>query len=132
MGKALLIQSASPVGLFCEMWSLRGFVHSGSACCLSRQRHGAGMNQMRLHHHATAVVCGSCASIKNPCRTKPPAPAFSLPHTTLSARVRCCRYREDLQQDEDSVVEYLKGNWLGRSWVNISHELTNAIAGQMR
>ncbi len=56
---------------FCEAWSLRGIVHSGSAFCLSRQRHGAGMNQVRLHRHATAVVCGSCASTKKPCRTKP-------------------------------------------------------------
>ena len=56
---------------FCEAWSLRGIVHSGSAFCLSRQRHGAGMNQVRLHRHATAAVCGSCASTKNPCRTKP-------------------------------------------------------------
>jgi len=40
-------------------------------------------------------------------------------------------YREDFQQDEDGVVEYLKDNWLGRGWVNVSHELVNAIAGQM-
>lgn len=51
-------------GLFCEAWSLRGIVHSGSAFCLSRQRHGAGMNQVRLRRHATAAVCGSCASTK--------------------------------------------------------------------
>ncbi len=37
----------------------------------SRQRHGSGMKQMRLHHHATAIVCGSYASTKKPCRTKP-------------------------------------------------------------
>ena len=55
---------------FCETWSLRGIVHSRSAFCLSRQRHGAGMNQKRLHRHATAAVCGSCAPTKNPCRTK--------------------------------------------------------------
>jgi len=63
---------------------LRRFVGCGSAFYLSRQRHGAGMNQKRLHRHATAAVCGSCASTKKPCRTKNPAPAFSLPHTTLS------------------------------------------------
>ncbi len=56
---------------FCEAWSLRGIVHSRSAFCLSRQRHGAGMNQVRLHRHATADVCGSCAPTKKPCRTKP-------------------------------------------------------------
>ena len=76
---------------FCEAWSLRGIVHSGSAFCLSRQRHGAGMNQKRLHRHATAAVCGSCATTKNPCRTNPPAPAFSLPHTTLRVKVRLGR-----------------------------------------
>ena len=40
-------------------------------------------------------------------------------------------YREDLYQDEDGVVGYLKVNWLGRGWVNVSHDLANAIAGQM-
>lgn len=40
-------------------------------------------------------------------------------------------YREDLQLNEDGIVEYLKNNWLGCGWVNISHELTNAIASQM-
>ena len=59
---------------------------------LSRQRHGAGMNQGRLHRHATAAVCGSCAPTKKPCRTKPPAPAFSLPHTTLSVRFGRCAF----------------------------------------
>ncbi len=68
---------------FVLLWSLRGIVHSGSAFCLSRQRHGAGINQRRLHRHATAAICGSCAPMKKPCRTKNPAPAFSLPHTTL-------------------------------------------------
>jgi len=66
--------------------SLRGFVSSRSAFHLSRQRHGAGMNQRHLHRHATAAVCGSCAPTKKPCRTKPPAPAFSLPHTTLESK----------------------------------------------
>jgi len=65
---------------------LRGFVGGRSAFYLSRQRHGAGMNQMRLHRHATAAVCGSCAPTKNPCRTETPAPAFSLPHTTLESK----------------------------------------------
>jgi len=70
--------------------SLRGFVSSRSAFYLSRQRHGAGMKQVRLHRHATAAVCGSCAPTKNPCRTKSPAPAFSLPHTTLRVRLGRC------------------------------------------
>ena len=63
---------------FCEAWSLRGIVHSRSAFCLSRQSHGAGMNQVRLHRHATAAVCGSCAPMKNPCRTKNPVTGFSI------------------------------------------------------
>ena len=71
---------------FCKAWSLRGIVHSRSAFYCSRQRHDAGMNQKRLHRHATAAVCGSCATTKKPCRTKPPAPAFSLPHTTLESK----------------------------------------------
>lgn len=40
-------------------------------------------------------------------------------------------YREDFHQDENGVVEYLKVNWLGRGWVNVSHELSNVIASQM-
>jgi len=67
--------------------SLRGFISSRSAFYLSRQRHGAGMNQKRLHRHATAAGCGSCAPTKKPCRTNHPAPAFSLPHTTLRVKV---------------------------------------------
>ena len=35
--------------------SLRGFDSNRSAFYLSRQRHGAGMNQKRLHRHATAA-----------------------------------------------------------------------------
>ncbi len=45
----------------------------------------AGMKQMRLPPSRSAIVCGSCAPTKKPYRTKPPAPAFSLLHTTLSA-----------------------------------------------
>jgi hypothetical protein len=40
-------------------------------------------------------------------------------------------YREDFHQDEDGVMEYLTVKWLGRGWVNVSHGLVNAIAGQM-
>lgn len=40
-------------------------------------------------------------------------------------------YREDRDQDEDGIAEYLKVNWLGRGWVGVSHELTNAIVGRM-
>ncbi len=85
-GEAMLIRSATPGWFVWCAWLLRGIVHSGSAFCLSRQRHGAGMNKKRLHRHATAAVCGSCASTKKPCRTNHPAPAFSLPHTTLESK----------------------------------------------
>ena len=46
------------------------------------------MEAWTLHRHATAAVCGSCASTKNPCRTITPALAFSLPRTTLEAKAR--------------------------------------------
>ena len=78
------------VSLPVEAWSLRGLVYGRSAFDVSRQRHGTGMNQVRLHRHATAAVCGSCASTKKPCRTKTPAPDFSLPHTTLRVRFGRC------------------------------------------
>ena len=46
---------------FCDAWSLRGIVHSGSAFCLSRQRHGAGMKQKApppsRHRCRVRVVC---------------------------------------------------------------------------
>ncbi len=76
---------ASPLRLLLR-GRLRLLLSNRSAFCLSRQRHGAGMKQKRLHRHATAADCGSCASTKNPCRTNHPAPAFSLPHTTLESK----------------------------------------------
>jgi len=63
---------------FCEVWSLRGIVHSRSAFYLSRQRHGAGMNQKRLHRHATAAGCGSCAPTKKTMPDKPPGTGFFI------------------------------------------------------
>jgi hypothetical protein len=71
---------------YCEAWSLRGIVHSGSAFCLSRQRHGAGMNQVRLHRHATAAVCGSCASLlsRSSCQAShPPQVAPQIRYTSI-------------------------------------------------
>ena len=40
-------------------------------------------------------------------------------------------FREDLIQDEDSVIDYLKDEWLGRGWVAIDRETANAIAGKL-
>lgn len=35
-------------------------------------------------------------------------------------------------EDKDTIMDdYLKSNWLGRGWVNVSHALCNEIAGQM-
>lgn len=40
-------------------------------------------------------------------------------------------YRNDFQQDLTSITNYLKYNWLGKGWVNISPRLQNVITGQV-
>ena len=40
------------------------------------------------------------------------------------------RYREDLHQDKDSLVDYLADEWLGRDWVHIGHNLRSAIVAR--
>lgn len=38
-------------------------------------------------------------------------------------------YREDQHQDKDGLVSYLKQNWLGRGWLQVSQPLQNVIVG---
>jgi hypothetical protein len=41
-------------------------------------------------------------------------------------------HREYVEQDQDSIVQYLKNDWLGRGWVNLSDTLASvAIARQI-
>ncbi len=40
-------------------------------------------------------------------------------------------YREDSHEDQNSIVHYLKSNWLGKGWINVAPTLANEIAGQM-
>jgi hypothetical protein len=40
-------------------------------------------------------------------------------------------FREYLQNDKNAIVHSLKHEWLGRGWVNLSHDLANEIAGRM-
>jgi len=40
-------------------------------------------------------------------------------------------YREYLAEDEDSIAQDLRQNWLGRGWFNISAALANEVVGQM-
>lgn len=40
-------------------------------------------------------------------------------------------FREDLTQNEDSVIEYLKNDWLGRGWVAVSPDMADVIAGKL-
>jgi len=40
-------------------------------------------------------------------------------------------YREDARENRNAIVGYLKSNWLGRGWVNVTPALANAITGQM-
>jgi hypothetical protein len=50
--------------------SLRGVSQLSAESSWCRQK------QMRLHHHATAAIDGSCMATKNSYRTKPPALIF--------------------------------------------------------
>lgn len=38
-------------------------------------------------------------------------------------------YREDINPDKDSLVDYLKSKWLGRGWIHVSSGLADVIAG---
>jgi hypothetical protein len=40
-------------------------------------------------------------------------------------------YREDPVEDKDGIVTYLRSEWLGRGWLNVSLPLTNLIVGQL-
>lgn len=40
-------------------------------------------------------------------------------------------YREDLTQDEDCLVDYLKEKWLGKGWINIGHNLQSLIVSRV-
>lgn len=40
-------------------------------------------------------------------------------------------YREDVADDPESVIDYLRDNWLGRGWVHISESLRDAIVGRV-
>ncbi|MEH1792320.1 MULTISPECIES: hypothetical protein [unclassified Nostoc] len=40
-------------------------------------------------------------------------------------------YRNDLHQDFNVIADYLKYNWLGKGWVNISPRLQDAITGRV-
>ncbi|NJM00305.1 MAG: sensor histidine kinase [Synechococcaceae cyanobacterium SM2_3_2] len=55
-----------------------------------------------------------------------------LPHFTNNGskwRGNSVPFREDRDQDHNSICHYLKQNWLGRSWVQASQPLQNAIVG---
>ncbi|KJR40948.1 ATP-binding region ATPase domain-containing protein [Candidatus Magnetoovum chiemensis] len=38
-------------------------------------------------------------------------------------------YCEDLIQNKDGIISYLKTEWLGKGWINISNKLKDAISG---
>lgn len=40
-------------------------------------------------------------------------------------------YREDVIQDKDGLVDYLKSQWLGRDWVHVSRTLRDEIVGRL-
>jgi hypothetical protein len=44
----------------------------------SRQRHGSGMKQLRLHHHATAIVCRVVRVNKKTMPDKTPGTGFLI------------------------------------------------------
>jgi len=114
--------------------SLRGFDNSRSAFYLSRQRHGAGMNQMRLHRHATAAVCGSCASTKKLCRTKPRHRLFHC-HTPPWTKVRLGRCALCFIVPAHTVCQAARGRaalLLSRSSCHASHPLAGRVCAGRR
>jgi anti-anti-sigma regulatory factor len=40
-------------------------------------------------------------------------------------------YREDLTQDEDCLVDYLKEKWLGKDWIHVGQNLQNLIVSRV-
>ncbi len=50
-----------------------------------------------------------------------------LGFTERSWRGNSVPYRQYLQPEKDLITEYLKDDWLGRGWVNVSPELCNLI-----
>lgn len=40
-------------------------------------------------------------------------------------------YREHFVEDEDTIVNDLRTNWLGRNWISLSPKLANEVVGQM-
>ncbi len=40
-------------------------------------------------------------------------------------------YREDLQEDKEVLIDYLKTKWLGRGWVRVSERLRDEIVGRV-
>lgn len=40
-------------------------------------------------------------------------------------------YREDKSLNEDSIMEYLTDEWIGRGWMKVSNELKNVIVGRL-
>jgi hypothetical protein len=57
--------------------------------------------------------------------------AYAMGADVLPWQGNSIPYREYVEQDQDSIVQYLKNDWLGRQWVNLSDALASAIAGQM-
>lgn len=40
-------------------------------------------------------------------------------------------YRQDMEQDNSELVDYLKSKWLGRGWLHVSPHLRNAIVNRV-
>lgn len=40
-------------------------------------------------------------------------------------------YREDLHEDKEVLIDYLKSKWLGHAWVRVSERLRDAIIGRV-
>jgi len=43
----------------------------------------------------------------------------------------CIPYREDPSRDANAIMDYLEESWLGRGWVHVSKNLTDAIVGRV-
>ena len=101
------------------------------SCALTQCRSWGRLVRVIVHRGGNARF--DTATIRGDVRTNLEQNGFAsaMGANLLPWRGNSIPYREDFHQDEDGVVEYLKINWLGRGWVNISHELSNVIASQM-
>jgi hypothetical protein len=88
---------------------------------------------MRLVQHRGGIVRIDWDSMRNDVRLNLGKNNFrdAFGDKTLIGIGNSIPYREDLIQDSDRLIDYLKTKWLGRGWVHVSPLLRDAIVGRV-